>query len=67
MVKFTIIGRIRDGMPLAQGLRYVNDENDIFSSYYKQQAEFILKEISSGSLAPVPKMTIRLDHQHSFK
>ncbi|KAJ8448705.1 hypothetical protein Cgig2_010592 [Carnegiea gigantea] len=66
MVKFTIIGRIRDGMPLAQGLRYVNDENDIFSSYYKQQAEFILKEISTGSLAPVPKMTIRLDHQHSF-
>lgn len=67
MVKLTIIGRIRDGMPLAQGLRYVNEDyNNI--PLYKQQAEFILKEISRGSLEfNHPKMTIRLDHQHSFK
>ncbi|XP_021842115.1 25.3 kDa vesicle transport protein SEC22-1 [Spinacia oleracea] len=66
MVKLTIIGRIRDGMPLAQGLRYVNEDyNNI--PLYKQQAEFILKEISRGSLEfNHPKMTIRLDHQHSF-
>ncbi|XP_021764877.1 25.3 kDa vesicle transport protein-like [Chenopodium quinoa] len=65
MVKLTIIGRIRDGMPMSQGLRYANEDyNNI--PYYKQQAEFILKEISRGSLAPNPKMTIRLDHQHSF-
>ncbi|XP_021730103.1 25.3 kDa vesicle transport protein-like [Chenopodium quinoa] len=64
MVKLTIIGRIRDGMPMSQGLRYANEDYNI--PYYKQQAEFILKEISRGSLAPNPKMTIRLDHQHSF-
>ncbi|XP_010667564.2 25.3 kDa vesicle transport protein SEC22-1 [Beta vulgaris subsp. vulgaris] len=65
MVKLTIIGRIRDGMPLTQGLRYVNEDyNNI--PFYKQHAEFILKEISRGSLALNPKMTIRLDHQHSF-
>ncbi|KAL2920651.1 25.3 kDa vesicle transport protein [Bienertia sinuspersici] len=66
MVKLTIIGRIRDGMPLAKGQRYVNEDyNNI--PYYKHQAEFILKEFSRGSLTSInPKMTIRLDHQHSF-
>lgn len=65
MVKLTIIGRIRDGMPLAQGLRYVNEENNNLS-FYKQQAEFIFKEISRGGLIPISKMTIHIDHQHSF-
>ncbi|OMO97867.1 hypothetical protein COLO4_14303 [Corchorus olitorius] len=66
MVKLTIVGRVKDGLPLAQGKRYVNSEeiNDNFQCY-KQQAEFILKEISRGALPP-SKMTIRLDH-HSFK
>ncbi|CAL5407807.1 unnamed protein product [Camellia sinensis] len=68
MVKMTIVGRVSDGLPIAQGPRYVNEEDENFSSY-KQQAEFILKEISrtGSSLAP-SKMTIRLDlHHHCFK
>ncbi|KAH9647143.1 Longin domain-containing protein [Citrus sinensis] len=64
MVKMTIVGRVSDGLPLARGPRYLNQEHDSFS-FYKQQAEFILKEISRGALAP-SKMTIRVDH-HSFQ
>ncbi|CAL5366712.1 unnamed protein product [Camellia sinensis] len=68
MVKMTIVGRVSDGLPIAQSPRYVNEEDENFSSY-KQQAEFMLKEISrtGSSLAP-SKVTIRLDlHQHCFK
>ncbi|KAK1555539.1 hypothetical protein Q3G72_027854 [Acer saccharum] len=65
MVKLTIVGRVRDGLALAEGPRYSNQENENFSSFYKQQAEFILKEISIGALSP-PKMIIRADH-HSFQ
>ncbi|CAL5362246.1 unnamed protein product [Camellia sinensis] len=67
MVKMTIVGRVSDGLPIAQSPRYVNEEDENFSSY-KQQAEFMLKEISrtGSSLAPC-KVTIRLDlHQHCF-
>ncbi|GKU89333.1 hypothetical protein SLEP1_g3484 [Rubroshorea leprosula] len=63
MVKLTIIGRLRDRLPLAQVPRYQNEENESFS-YYKHQGEFILKEISRGALS-LSRMTIRLDH-HSF-
>lgn len=28
MVKLTIVGRLRDGLPLAQGIGYFNEEND---------------------------------------
>lgn len=59
----TIVGRVIDGLPLAQGPRYVNGENDNFLCY-KQQGEFILKEISRGALVP-SMMTIRIDH-HSL-
>lgn len=64
MVKLTIVGRVSDGLALAQGPRYGNEENDSFL-FYKQQGEFILEEISRGALAP-SKMTILVDH-HSFK
>ncbi|KAM3320029.1 25.3 kDa vesicle transport protein [Capsicum chacoense] len=64
MVKVTIIGRVSDGMPLAQGPRHVvHEENDVLTTY-KQQAEFILKEISLKAL-PSSKMTILVDH-HCF-
>ncbi|KAK6155723.1 hypothetical protein DH2020_009971 [Rehmannia glutinosa] len=63
MLRLTIVGRVRDGLPLAQGPRYVNEENDKISTY-KQQGEFLLKEISRGAL-PLSKMTIFLD-QYSF-
>lgn len=64
MVELTIVGRLADGLPLAQGPRYVNKDNENFI-FYRQQAEFILKEISRGALTP-SKMTILIDH-HSFK
>lgn len=75
MVKLTIVGRVKDGLPLAQGPRYLgtvhhDQENDNFS-YYKQQAELLLRAISiSGDdhqyqLAP-SKMTVLFDH-HCFK
>lgn len=64
MVKITIVGRASDGLPLAQGLRYVNEENS-YLSFYKQQAEFILQEISKGALSH-SMMTILIDH-YCFK
>ncbi|XP_045825851.1 25.3 kDa vesicle transport protein isoform X1 [Trifolium pratense] len=60
MVKVTIVGRGSDGLPLAQGLRYVNEENS-YLSFYRQKAEFILQEISKGTLTP-SMMTILIDH-----
>ncbi|XP_074294213.1 25.3 kDa vesicle transport protein SEC22-1 [Silene latifolia] len=65
MVKLTIVERISDGMPLAQGLRYIGDNNGSLS-HYMRQSEFILKEIARGSFAPSPKFIVRLDHQQSF-
>ncbi|CAK9318275.1 unnamed protein product [Citrullus colocynthis] len=63
MVKLTMVGRVRDGLPIAQGIRYVNEENDDILGY-KKQAEFILKEISRGTISP-SKMAI-LMHHHCF-
>jgi len=60
MVKVTIVGRVSDGLPLAQGLRYMNEEYG-YLSCYRQQAEFILQEISRGSLTS-SKMTIHVDN-----
>ncbi|KAL6971907.1 hypothetical protein U1Q18_031592 [Sarracenia purpurea var. burkii] len=62
----TIVGRVSDGLPLAQGRRYVNEDDTNFSSY-KQKAEFILNEISrpGSPLLASSKMTIRVDH-HCF-
>ncbi|XP_019095787.1 PREDICTED: 25.3 kDa vesicle transport protein-like [Camelina sativa] len=64
MVKLTIVGRVEDGLPLAQDQPYVNQQDNISFLMYKQQAEFHLTQISKGSLLH-PKMTILLDH-HSF-
>ncbi|RZB44139.1 25.3 kDa vesicle transport protein isoform B [Glycine soja] len=60
MVKVTIVGRVSDGLPLAQGLRYMNEEYG-YLSCYRQQAEFILREFSRGALT-APKMTIHIDN-----
>ncbi|XP_019452806.1 PREDICTED: 25.3 kDa vesicle transport protein isoform X1 [Lupinus angustifolius] len=60
MVKVTIVGRVRDGFPIAQGLIYMNKGN-VYLSYYMQQAEFMLQEISRGTLV-ASKMTILIDH-----
>ncbi|XP_070681090.1 25.3 kDa vesicle transport protein SEC22-1 isoform X2 [Malus domestica] len=63
MVKLTIVGRVSDGLCLAKGPSYMNEEHEN-SSFYKQQGEFIFKEISRGALPP-SRMTIRVDH-HCF-
>ncbi|KAH6783923.1 hypothetical protein C2S52_008882 [Perilla frutescens var. hirtella] len=65
MLKLTIVGRVNDGLPLAQGPRYTNEENnDDDISARKQQAEFLLQEVSRRALPP-SKMTIFSDH-HCF-
>lgn len=65
MVKLTIVGRVGDGLPLAEGPRYVYQENESLS-FYKQQGELLLKDVSRGAL-PLPKMTIRVDPNYCFK
>lgn len=65
MVKLTIVGRVEDGLPLAQDQTYVNQQDNASFVFYKQQAEFLLKQISKDSLLH-PKMTILVDH-HSFQ
>ncbi|CAH2070255.1 unnamed protein product [Thlaspi arvense] len=64
MVKLTIVGRVEDGLPLAQDQTYVNQQDNTSFLFYKQQAELLLKQISKDSLLH-PKMTILIDH-HSF-
>ncbi|KAF7813279.1 25.3 kDa vesicle transport protein [Senna tora] len=64
MVKLTIVGRVSDGLPLAQGLRYVNEENGVFS-FYQKQAQLLLQEISRGTFIP-SKMTIHIDQNYCF-
>ncbi|KAI6672338.1 hypothetical protein NL676_000244 [Syzygium grande] len=63
MVKLTIVGRVKDGLPLAQGRRYVTNDDGIFG-FYKQQAELVLEEIARGALES-SKMTVHVDH-HCF-
>ncbi|XP_030533520.1 25.3 kDa vesicle transport protein isoform X2 [Rhodamnia argentea] len=63
MVKLTIVGRVKDGLPLAQGHRYVTDDHGYFG-FYKQQAELVLEEIARGALKSA-KMTIHVNH-HCF-
>ncbi|MED6143428.1 hypothetical protein PIB30_006002 [Stylosanthes scabra] len=60
MVKVTIVGRARDGLPLSQGVRYMNEEN-AYVSCYRQLAEFILQEISTGGFM-ASKFIIPVDH-----
>ena len=45
MVKLTMIARVTDGLPLAEGLDAGRDPQDEF---YKQQAKSIFKNLSKG-------------------
>ncbi|KAI3985336.1 hypothetical protein MKX01_033650 [Papaver californicum] len=65
MVKITVVGRAYDGLPVAHYPRIINAE-DKSMLFYKQQAEFILKEICRGALLP-SKMSINIDNQYCFK
>lgn len=49
MVKLTLIARVTDGLPLAEGLD--TDKNQDLE-YYKQQAKNLFKKISQGATPP---------------
>jgi vesicle transport protein SEC22 len=46
MVKLTMIARVTDGLPLAEGLDDGRDQKD--SDFYKQQAKLLFKNLSRG-------------------
>ncbi|ONM10173.1 25.3 kDa vesicle transport protein [Zea mays] len=46
MVKLTMIARVTDGLPLAEGLDDGRDLKD--SDFYKQQAKLLFKNLSKG-------------------
>jgi len=46
MVKLTMIARVTDGLPLAEGLDDGRDLND--AEFYKQQVKALFKNLSRG-------------------
>ena len=50
MVKLTLIARVTDGLPLAEGLDDGRDQKDI--EFYKQQAKQLCKELSRRQHEP---------------
>jgi hypothetical protein len=49
MVKLTILARVTDGLPLAEGL---DDGNQKDLEFYKQQAKSLFKKLSQGQHEP---------------
>ena len=49
MVKLTMIARVLDGLPLAEG---VDTDATLDLEYYKQQAKTLFKKLSSGAVPP---------------
>lgn len=50
MVKLTMIARVTDGLPLAEGLDDGRDIKD--SEFYKQQVKALFKNLSRGQNEP---------------
>ncbi|OWM68423.1 hypothetical protein CDL15_Pgr004905 [Punica granatum] len=50
MVKITMIARVTDGLPLAEGLDDGRDVND--AEFYKQQVKALFKNLSKGQNEP---------------
>lgn len=50
MVKLTMIARVTDGLPLAEGLDDGRDVKD--SEFYKQQVKALFKNLSTGQNEP---------------
>lgn len=48
MVKLTMIARVTDGLPLAEGLDDGRDIQDV--DFYKQQAKSLFKNLSMGQI-----------------
>ena len=46
MVKLTLIARVTDGLPLAEGLVSGQEQSDL--DLYKQQAKSLFKKLSQG-------------------
>uniref|UniRef100_A0A0D3FQ09 V-SNARE coiled-coil homology domain-containing protein n=1 Tax=Oryza barthii TaxID=65489 RepID=A0A0D3FQ09_9ORYZ len=46
MVKLTMVARVTDGLPLAEGLDDGRDQKD--ADFYKQQAKLLFKNLSKG-------------------
>eukprot|EP01018_Ginkgo_biloba_P018689 Gb_30969 [translate_table: standard] len=58
MVKVTMIARMTDGLPLAEGLEHFREHNDF--EFYKQKAKLLFKKISQGEHGP-SRMSIRIE------
>lgn len=54
MVKLTMIARVLDGLPLAEGL---DTDASIDLEYYKQQAKTLFKKLSHGPGVPPSRMS----------
>lgn len=50
MVKLTMIARVTDGLPLAEGLDDGREQKDL--EFYKQQAKTLFKKLSQGQHEP---------------
>jgi vesicle transport protein SEC22 len=50
MVKLTMIARVTDGLPLAEGLDDGREKKDL--EFYKQQAKSLFKKLSPGQCEP---------------
>eukprot|EP00249_Psilotum_nudum_P017747 c26471_g1_i2 orf=481-1140(+) len=50
MVKLTMIARVTDGLPLAEGLDDGREQKDL--EFYKQQAKSLFKKLSQGQHEP---------------
>nr|ADE77292.1 unknown [Picea sitchensis] len=50
MVKLTMIARVTDGLPLAEGLDDGREQRDV--EFYKQQAKSLFKKLSQGQNEP---------------
>lgn len=58
MVKLTMIARVTDGLPLAEGLDDGREQGDL--DFYKQQAKSLFKKLSQGQHEP-SRMSIETD------
>lgn len=61
MVKVTIIARVSDGLPLAEGLEHFRElNNDSDFEFYKQKAKLLFNKFSLGEPGP-SRMSLRIE------
>jgi vesicle transport protein SEC22 len=60
MVKLTMIARVSDGLPLAEGLEHFRElNNDSDFEFYKQKAKLLFNKLSLGEPGP-SRMSLRI-------